>query len=570
MAGAGGNGVLWAAGDGGIFENNGTVIGGNGGRAESASFDGFHHGNGGVGVSGGANLEIIDSGKIAGGLSGDGTTQADAIDFSGGVNVLVLEAGYSIIGNVVAFTFADSLILGGSSSSTFNLSQLGSQFIGFGTLKIASPAWVLTTTSDFTTQLQIELDATKTGANGTVDTNGSNGTLAGLISGDGELIKIDDGVLTLSHSNNTYSGGTFLNGGTLDLAAMGAAGAGAIKFGNTGSEILKIEDAALSGHAFGNTIDSFGIHDVIDLPNLMFFKGATASYDSGTQKLTVTSGSVTDTLTLTNPGLTSLTGFVANSDGASGTKIELVLLPTAVADRTGVNVGASVTGNVLANDTDPVAGDTLHVSAVNGQLVDHTIVVAGKYGSLTLNPVDGSYTYSAPSSDVLPASGVAEDVFTYTASTGQGGTATSTLTVTVTAAGLNYVGGPPGSIITAPSGGHSPVLDGGAGNNTLVAANGATVLIGGPGDTLTGGKGTDTYVFLGHFGQDTITNYNASKDLIELDHTQFKDLAAVKLAATQAVGSNNTVITDHAGDSVTLVGVSLSQLHFDASHFLLA
>jgi VCBS repeat-containing protein len=247
----------------------------------------------------------------------------------------------------------------------------------------------------------------------------------------------------------------------------------------------------------------------------------------------------------------------------------VVATPTAVADRTGVNVGAFVTTDaahgVLANDTDPIAGDTLHVSAVNGQAVNNTITVAGTFGTLTLN-ADGSYTYSAPSSDILPASGVAQDVFTYTASTGQGGTATSTLTVTVTAAGLNYIGGAPGSTITGP-GGHSPVLDGGAGNNTLVASNGATVLIGGPGDTLTGGKGADTYVFTGNFGQNTITNYNANKDIVELDQSQFTSLAAVQ-AATHQVGAN-TVITVDAAGTITLTGVSLSQLHFDASHFLL-
>jgi len=113
------------------------------------------------------------------------------------------------------------------------------------------------------------------------------------------------------------------------------------------------------------------------------------------------------------------------------------------------------------------------------------------------------------------------------------------------------------------------VLDGGAGNNTLVAANGATVLIGGPGDTLTGGKGTDTYVFTGHFGQNTITNYNPAKDLIEL--SQFKSLDAVQQATHQVgTGANTaTVITVDAADTITLTGVSLSQMHFDASHFLL-
>jgi Ca2+-binding RTX toxin-like protein len=152
------------------------------------------------------------------------------------------------------------------------------------------------------------------------------------------------------------------------------------------------------------------------------------------------------------------------------------------------------------------------------------------------------------------------------ASTGQGGTASTTLTVTVTPAGSSYLGGTPGVTVTSP-GGHAPVLDGGAGNDTLVATNGATTLIGGPGDTLTGGSGSDTFVFLNNFGHDTVTNYSASKDLIELDHNQFNSLAAVQ-HASQQVG-NNVVITVDANDSVTLDNVSLSHMHFDANHFLL-
>jgi hypothetical protein len=59
------------------------------------------------------------------------------------------------------------------------------------------------------------------------------------------------------------------------------------------------------------------------------------------------------------------------------------------------------------------------------------------------------------------------------------------------------------------------------------------------------------------------------KALIEEAATWFADLTAVKLAASQQVGSNNTIITDKLGDSATPVDVNLSQLHFDASHFLL-
>src|SRR5262249_28528528 len=99
---------------------------------------------------------------------------------------------------------------------------------------------------------------------------------------------------------------------------------------------------------------------------------------------------------------------------------------------------------------------------------------------------------------------------------------------------------------------------------------GATVLVGGPGDILTGSVGTDTYVFMGQFGQNTITNYNPNKDLIQLDHNEFTDLNAVMKAALPT--TSGTVITDppNSPDTITLIGVAPASLHFDANHFLLA
>jgi Ca2+-binding RTX toxin-like protein len=118
------------------------------------------------------------------------------------------------------------------------------------------------------------------------------------------------------------------------------------------------------------------------------------------------------------------------------------------------------------------------------------------------------------------------------------------------------------------------VLDGGAGNDKLVAANGATTLIGGPGDTLTGGTGTDTFVFLKDFGANTITNYNASKDIIEVDKSDFASptnpspsLQTLQ-AATHQIGSDTVIDAGQHGD-VVLHNIQLSQLHFNANHFLL-
>jgi hypothetical protein len=61
----------------------------------------------------------------------------------------------------------------------------------------------------------------------------------------------------------------------------------------------------------------------------------------------------------------------------------------------------------------------------------------------------------------------------------------------------------------------------------------------------------------------------STKDIIALDSSVFTDLTAVQHASQQA-GTNTTVISDNVGDNITLLGVSLSQVHFDASNFLLA
>jgi autotransporter-associated beta strand protein len=132
------------------------------------------------------------------------------------------------------------------------------------------------------------------------------------------LVKRGHGALTLSGAGNTYSGGTTLEGGVLDLAAIGAAGTGPIPF--NGRARLKIENAALSHHVFGNPIDQFARHDILDLTGLHFHVGATATYHGAHHRLIVHSGNVTDKLTLFSPHGTS---FAAANDGHGGTKVIL-------------------------------------------------------------------------------------------------------------------------------------------------------------------------------------------------------------------------------------------------------
>jgi autotransporter-associated beta strand protein len=153
-------------------------------------------------------------------------------------------------------------------------------------------------------------------ASGPIDDGGGAG-------GSGaSLVKVGHGKLTLSHADNTYSGGTTIELGTLELGAIGAAGPGAISFAAVGKTkaTLDIDNAALSAHHFANPIDNFAKHDVLDLSGLHFHAGATATYHKAGHHLTVHSGAVIDTLTLLSPHGTH---FEAASDGHGGTDVFL-------------------------------------------------------------------------------------------------------------------------------------------------------------------------------------------------------------------------------------------------------
>jgi autotransporter-associated beta strand protein len=216
---------------------------------------------GGIGVVG-ANLMVINSGSISGGLTGDGSTRASAIQFTSGSNVLELQAGSTITGAVVGGGL-DTLQLGGTINSTFDVSAVATQYTGFGTfVKTGTSTWTLTgTLTGTTTQstpwtidqgtLAVSSDAnlglpsgvtfnggtlqflaalsssrtvTLNAGGGSFDTESNDVTLSGAIGGTGSLTKIGSGTLTLS-GGNTYGGGTAVDGGTLQLSGAGTLGA---------------------------------------------------------------------------------------------------------------------------------------------------------------------------------------------------------------------------------------------------------------------------------------------------------------------------------------------------------
>ena len=141
-------------------------------------------------------------------------------------------------------------------------------------------------------------------------------TVSGVIAGPGGLVLDGSGTLVVSAAN-TYSGGTTIDAGTLEIAAAGSAGSGAISF--AGSQGTLLLDAPASGGSFANAVANFALGDTIDLRGLSFVPGARASIAGGT--LTAVSGANSESFALVNP---LVGGALVVSDGAGGSLVEAV------------------------------------------------------------------------------------------------------------------------------------------------------------------------------------------------------------------------------------------------------
>lgn len=191
--------------------------------------------------------------------------------------------------------------------------------------------------------------------------------------------------------------------------------------------------------------------------------------------------------------------------------------PTANPDVANVLEDATVTGNLLTNDTtgetDAGATDVLSVTSVNGTavLAGTATVLKGQYGTLTIQQ-DGSYSYSADADvvDAQPSGVVLHDSFQYAINDGNGGIASSSLSIDVaTIDDLVLITSSRGKSATLTGSGADDVITGGTGNDSLVGNGGSDWLYGNGGDDkLQGGDGID---FLwGGSGKDTLQGGNGN------------------------------------------------------------
>jgi autotransporter-associated beta strand protein len=372
---------------GATFSNSGTVTGGNGGTAGTGGGGNGSAGAGGAGVYG-AGLTVINSGSIAGGVSGDSTpVQAYAIQFTGGSNFLTTNGG----------NYTGGINISNASAGTLTLAQTAAagatRSATYANVMSGSGAVIVSTDSNYT----VTLSGANTYSGGTTLTSGTlvvgnnsalgsgalamaagttlsflntgNFTIANniVISGDpnfsppsgttqtvtgvisdggtpGVVNMTGAGTLVLS-GINTYSGGTTISSGTLQATNNSSVGSGTVTLnGGTfqaGAAGLSVANS-FAINAAGGTIDTQG--------NTLTLSGAIAN-GNGSGALTVT-GSASGGLILT--GNLSYTGLTTVAGGSLvlGDATHAVTLPG----------NATLTGGNLA-----VSNGSLGSGTINNQ-----------------------------------------------------------------------------------------------------------------------------------------------------------------------------------------------------------
>ena len=118
--------------------------------------------------------------------------------------------------------------------------------------------------------------------------------------------------------------------------------------------------------------------------------------------------------------------------------------------------------------------------------------------------------------------------------------------------GSDYIRGGSGDDTIEGADGDDIIL-GDAGDDTIDAGSGYDTIIDGEGDdTLTGGSGEDTFAFLPGHGDDTITDFDTSRD--EIDLSQF----TTAITFTQLQGKMSTVTDPDDPNTVTGVQIDLT------------
>ncbi|HYY27383.1 MAG TPA: autotransporter-associated beta strand repeat-containing protein [Chthoniobacterales bacterium] len=234
-------------------------------RSDNITFSGTISGNGALTQAGSGILTLTGSNTYTGGttINGGGTLQLGVGGTTGSIFGNVTDNG------ILAFNRSDPVIFSGVISGAGSVQDLGG-----GTLTLtANNTYTGSTTINGGGTLQVGAGGTTGSMVGNVTDNGvltfdrsDTVTFSGVISGAGSVLDLGGGTLMLT-GNNTYTGGTTINSGTLQLGAGGTTG-------------------SIIGNVTNNDILAFDRSDVVTFNGVISGAGSVQQLGGGTLTLT--------------------------------------------------------------------------------------------------------------------------------------------------------------------------------------------------------------------------------------------------------------------------------------------
>ncbi|WP_210253843.1 autotransporter-associated beta strand repeat-containing protein, partial [Bradyrhizobium sp. S69] len=316
--GSGGIGIDFSQ-TGATLQNAGTITGGNGGTGGTGGAANGANGVGGAGVVG-AGLTIVNSGSIAGGLSGDTIpVRADAITFTSGSNFLTLSSG------ATAGTLTGGISISGSLTIDPGAANGGSATLSNVIQDAANGAGSIT----LNTARTLTLTGANTYSGGTAISGGgtlvaNNAGLPNSSLGSG-AVTLNNGTLATNQDTDLFNnvmvaagGGTIRGSSNFGLDGN-ITGAGQLTFQNTGAANNNLTILIGDNSAFtGTTIVASGVLASSSAqalsPNSAFQVASGATLGLG--GISATIGSLSDSVG--GGGVVSGNGLVLTTGGNNG------------------------------------------------------------------------------------------------------------------------------------------------------------------------------------------------------------------------------------------------------------
>jgi len=293
---------------------------------------------------------------------------------------------------------------------------------------------------------------------------------------------------------------------------------------------------------------------------------------------------------IASDGLDTTTSVDLTGTGEAGAAIKVfdskTLVGTATVDKTGhwtdsVMLNTGVTSHAVTVTATDTAGNSKTTSAVSfvtdNQLSDQPgtsgadhIIIDSAFPTVAAGSGDDTVTLKPDAVIYHLDGGIGIDTIDFSLLTQA---LTVDLTKTTAAMGASAKGTEFGSAFLT---GFENVI-GGEGANTLTGDKNSNVLVGGAAadtltggagnDTLTGGGGTDTFVFAKGFGNDVITDFSVTDDIVNLEHTMQVTWKAFNLYMNDTLAG--VVFKIDASDTITFTGLTKNDFLTHLDHFQL-